>query len=324
MKRIAFSIALLAVASFMVSCQKDGVYSPKNKVSKIYYEYRNVENGRVDSQQKRLKEVWNWEDDKLTSVNYMSNDGSSIIYTDTYTYDGNRIASVSRSYEGSSEIISNQIFKYDGNDLTEVANFWYDRLVSTYTFIHKSGKITQMDVTYPEGGKSGYDQAMPEVLRMMFPDPLTADMVERYLEHAAKSDMVKSMSYVFTYKGSNVSKMEVLNIMTEIDDGIEYVSTGSSTEEFMYGNKSNPYYGLITDVSASSLSKNNVTKASVTTRYTETEAGELVMETNYPKPQVTTYTYTYDGSKATMQSGTYEWTEGSYSNSQTTTYYYEY
>lgn len=324
MKRIALSIALLAMAGFMVSCQKDGVYSPKNKVSKIYYEYRNVENGMVDSQQKRLKEVWNWEDDKLTSVNYMSNDGSSIIYIDTYSYDGNRLASVSRSYEGSSEIISNQIFKYDGNDLIEVTRFIYDRLVSTFTFTHKSGKIIQMDVTYPEGGKSSHDQNMPEVLRMMFPDPLTADMVERSLEHASKSDRVKSMSYIFTYKGSNVSKMEVLNITTEFDDGIEYVSTGSSTTEYTYGKKLNPFYGFFIEVSDASLSKNNVTKASVTTGYTETEAGELVMETSYPKPKVATYTYTYDGSKATMQSGTYEWTEGSYTNSQTTTYYYEY
>lgn len=322
MKKALFTMAVLAMVGLMVSCQKDGVFSPKNKVSKIYREYQEIRDGQtVNSMSKTLYNVWNWQDDKLVSIDYMS--GGQVSYTETYTYDGDHIVSAACTYEGSTEVFSNQVMTYDGSKLVKIEYFSRGTLTSTYTFTHKAGKIVQMDITYPEGTSDPYlDKSMPAMVRMMMPDMHTADIIERTASKAIT--YTYSMTYKFSYKGSNVSKIEIADIRTRTENNIEEVYTDTEIIEYSYDGKSNPFYELISSSGPQVLSKNNVLQASETSKTTRTENGELVQESNYLKPNVTDYTYTYEGDKPTVQTGTNTYTSGSTTYSYITTMYYEY
>ena len=52
MKKILTILAIACVAFIFAGCQKDGVYNPSKKISKIYY--------TSTSGNKSLQEIWTW------------------------------------------------------------------------------------------------------------------------------------------------------------------------------------------------------------------------------------------------------------------------
>lgn len=322
MKKALITMAVLAVAGIMASCQKDGAYSPKNKISKVYYEYDSLVDGVSSHTDKHLTEVWNWTDDKLDSINHMYADGTDISYVESYTYDGKHISLVEQHYPGYTEPFSKTVFTYDGNKLTQVENFSGSYLTSTYTFTHKAGKISQIDVTYPSGSNYDY-KSVPTVVRMMTAEVMPEEMMNKAFSRA-KASTTRTLSIKLSYLGSNVSKVDYSTIYTTVDNGMETVETRTTTTKYEYDGKSNPYYEMMGGLSPIYLSKNNVKKETYTSSESVTEDGELVEETNYLKEHVTEYTYTYDGSKPTMQSGKRTEVMGNRTDTYTKTYYYEY
>ncbi len=53
---------LLPVAVSLTSCHKDGVYNPKEKISRIYYAYSSPD--PFFNSDKELKEIWDWDGNK--------------------------------------------------------------------------------------------------------------------------------------------------------------------------------------------------------------------------------------------------------------------
>ena len=88
MKKVTLKLTALCMALFFVfafsSCEKDGVYNPSKKISKIYTQ--------GTGGQKYLSQVWSWDKNKLAKVEHYW--GNTFGYSSTYVYDKNRLSEI--------------------------------------------------------------------------------------------------------------------------------------------------------------------------------------------------------------------------------------
>ena len=106
-------IAALALMFVFASCEKEGVFNPKKKISEIYKSSSYSYDGETYNTPKYLSERWNWDGKILKSVDYYDNDGS-LDYSETYTYDKNRLPKVSWGSTSYYELV------YDKNKLSSI------------------------------------------------------------------------------------------------------------------------------------------------------------------------------------------------------------
>ena len=123
MKKILTIFAIACVALVFAGCQKDGVYNPSKKISKIYY--------TSTSGVKSLKQIWTWNGKLLDKIDYY--DGGSIYKTYNFTYDGKRLTRMS-NYANNRYIE----YKYDGSHLSEANVFSSGSLEYIYKFTYKT------------------------------------------------------------------------------------------------------------------------------------------------------------------------------------------
>ncbi|MCQ2271726.1 MAG: hypothetical protein MJZ72_02920 [Bacteroidales bacterium] len=294
MKRILlFAIAVAMVMTFG-SCHKEGKYTPSKKISRIYEE--------SSSDGRHLSQSWNWNKNKLQSINHHNYDGS-IYFTEDFTYKNGRISRIDLRFPDS---YSSDYFEitYDGGKLSRITEYYDGRLSNESSFTYKNGKISTMNETYYS--KHYKDEAMPTVkstfLSLIIPE-LSDRIVENLYRLSNKSGS-DFFTYSFEWKGNNISM-----IKCSYDEG------GTETK-FTYDNKKNPFYGLLDDGSPSLeavSSKNNVTSY---TDYYYNYDGETSIGT-------CTYTYTYDGNWPTSEryQVNHQFSFGIYYTSYGTTYY---
>lgn len=298
MKKIAklFFIAcgLLLIAA---SCEKEGVYNPKQKISKVYWSQKiNWQNGDYEDIEKHLSEVWNWEGNQLRSIQYYDEDGDWYGTEEYYYYANDRIYSINWQEPG--ELISNLEYKfeYDGKKLS-VINYYYDNdLIVQYEVSHQNGKISQIKYTYMDYNKKAIAMS-PTFFRIFLPemDAKTAKKLANKLnERKSETSIIR-----FKWSGKNISQV----IWGEEAD--------APFNEFTYDKKINPFKKFFDTDAVDELdfpvlnSQNNVVKCS-------TNYGSDVEELEY--------IYTYDGDYPIAKSYTER------NSSVTTTYneYYEY
>jgi YD repeat-containing protein len=323
MKRnlLIVAIALLTVA--FVSCKKDGVYKPKEKIAKIYKEWTTIDvttqvtpdmtTTRTDTmaQPRYVAEEWNWVDKTLGSVVIKDSHGNvdanvAYIYDDKnrltgLTFDGGK---VEYAYNEDKKLQSMKY--YEDNEL----GFSYD--------IEYEGKLPVKVAMTEYWGAS--DKNMSDFAKSLIPSYILKykELKEKGL--TAKATHTYTITANITWDGKNISQV----VTAEPDED-------PVTTTYEYDNNINPYYGMygavwVFEGEAEELhfaySKNNVVKE--TCSYTSN---------NKTITTIDEYTYEYDGKYPTSVTTVYRYentsSNGGYSFSykttttRTTTYEYK-
>lgn len=293
-RTITLLFGVLVLAS-MTSCtkEKDGVYTPKKKIQKVYVSTTDTE--------KHLSQSWDWDGKLLKAINHYHSNGS-LFWAETFTYDEGRLVRVDDS--NGPEYTT---YDYDGEMLKSANYFIGNKLETTATYSYSDGKLNKIVLTTDEdaksaGGSNLLSSVLPfstEILEVL--DGFRSDVAER---RSGKDDYVDELQ--LTWTGDNVSAI-VATIGEEI-----------MTITLQYDSKNNPCKGFLGVYSFDLneeiqngylfMSKNNITNAIFST-------DEESISFNY--------SYQYDGNGyPTMMVKTWVvWTDNSHYQYNT---YYEY
>lgn len=320
MKKVLIALSVIAMVGAMTSCKKDGVYNPKEKISRVYeqsaYSYSSSTRGVIESDPgtKRLECVYNWEKKQLSSIDYYSSNGT-IYSTDRFSYDGKQISKI----ENFTTNVT-YAYSYDGSKLAKIDRSYNGSLTHSYTIKHDGSKISQIDIQ-TMGGQTLDKSEAEKMLAFVLPQG-------RALENIAKAmtdvkftkGSVTNGSIKLTYDGKNIKSSEYIAGTTRV------------FTEYEYDANKNPFYGLLeasTD-GMSGISQNNVTSERVTENYVDYDN-----QSKTESYQIS-YTYTYDGKwpVTRIYTRTDTWTDDdyddyskasvTYTETETETTYYEY
>ncbi|MDD6582162.1 MAG: hypothetical protein PUF10_05730 [Bacteroidales bacterium] len=294
-KKIAMAALVCAVVFGFTSCNKDGVYKPKEKIEKIYVQY--------EGQDKVLTETWDWEDNLLKSIKHADTDPiGDNSYTETFTYDKKQVKSIS---DGTYTMTYN----YDGRYFDNIKVTEGSDEVGTMTFSHDGKLISKIDITLNDDDfmKSRMAESAMRFIAPEFACDFGKIMqAEAQRGFKGKTEMVVS----FEYDGVNVQKAIVRNNTANVEQVFTYT----------YSDYMNPFYKLFShsnDNNAYNQSKN---------------APATIHETNSAWNSTTwDYTYTYpsvDHKYPTQMTEKKVTTQviGNMTNTinNTTSYFYEY
>lgn len=294
-KKIAMAALVCAVVFGFTSCNKDGVYKPKEKIEKIYVQY--------EGQDKVLTETWDWEDNLLKSIKHADTDPiGDNSYTETFTYDKKQVKSIS---DGTYTMTYN----YDGRYFDNIKVTEGSDEVGTMTFSHDGKLISKIDITLNDDDfmKSRMAESAMRFIAPEFACDFGKIMkAEAQRGFKGKTEMVVS----FEYDGVNVQKAIVRNNTANVEQVFTYT----------YSDYMNPFYKLFShsnDNNAYNQSKN---------------APATIHETNSAWNNTTwDYTYTYpsvDHKYPTQMTEKKVTTQviGNMTNTinNTTSYFYEY
>lgn len=303
MKKITFLATAVAVVCLMAGCQKDGKYTPKEKISKIYNEssytnsYFDGEEWQTESDGsgKQLSEVWTWDGKMVSQIAYM--DEGEAYNTIKFTYDGKQLAEAS---DGEKRMV----FTYDGKKLEKIEMFAKNTTEAqmVMTFERDGKKISKIIMT--SNGEWDKKGAMSRLQRLAFagilPESRVVDrMMKDVCARAAKAD--RTVTYSLTWDGDNVSKFSGTMDGESMTVSFSYDDKNNPTQGFLFALVEGEYYGT------ECFSENNVTKIV----YTYSDGSES--ESNEES-----FTYTYDGNWPLTRTSTYSY------GSEAEGYRYEY
>ena len=239
---------ILGLCLLTAGCQKEGIYKPGKKISKIFTTY--------ESGEKRLYQTWNWDGNLLKSISFF--DGSSEM---RFQYNGKQLSAI---YElGGSNFY--YLFHYDkkGKRLDSL-DIYKDVSYENVKVRH----VAHYDFSYNEEGLiSGYKEDVyafgvwkegNDVLRLVLqcaipglPDPVAQKLAKPRTQSKGDEEICDRISVSFTYQGENVTECHILT-----DDRIEDNYT------FTYTDYLNPSYKLFqsTSFSSSGLYSKNLVK----------------------------------------------------------------
>jgi hypothetical protein len=230
-KHLLFIAFLLALCVSFNSCGKveDGVYNPKQKISKIYedFTYDEITN-------KELIQEWTWEKNQLSKIDYCSSnpdDETQIIYSDRFFYNGNKLVKIEQN-DGS----NTQLF-YDGSKLKNIEV--YDRNQSKWLsmiFTYTNNKISKI-IIEEEKYKNNAFGAM--FLPFFFPNKFISKIAKCFEENGKKSDMLITYNVNYNYTGDNIKEMVV-----DIFEGESHLVL--TANYLSHDNKQNPFYKKFT------------------------------------------------------------------------------
>ena len=268
MKKTLTILAIACIAFVFTGCQKDGVYNPSKKISKIYY--------TSTSGNKSLQEIWTWNGKLLDRIDFYS--GGTVSYSYNFTYDGNRLTRMN-NYANNRSVE----YKYDGSHLSETNVFYSGSLEYIYKFSYKSGKLETMTCT--STGKGSNEKMEINPLTFVFGPEISQAIEKTQKILAAKNNRKSTYSetYKFTWENGEISKCVV---SYQEDGDYEEITT-----IFTYDKKKNPFSGAFVNfyieenVEDGCFSKHNIIKMDCT----EMEDGEIENWT-------ITYDYSYNKS----------------------------
>lgn len=294
MKRLSFLLVIALICSVMVSCNKEGQFSPKKKISKITCsassksEYYDEYDGWVtydESSSNYVSEIWNWNGKQLESIDHFDSDGT-LESTEYFVYDGKKLTSI--NWGGAARYD----FIYEKGKLSTIELYSGSTRAAIYDITHDGNKISKISVTSFDA-KAANAHPLPSWILNLPQRPQRQNNM-----NAPKETYTYEMQ--FKWAGDNVEQ-------------VTYLEAGAKEDiYFTYDNKLNPMYGLW-DVEGSDvnsiLSKNNVTREEY--RYD----GES---------DVYTYSYTYSGNVPSTQTSSYNYSSDDYRYSSTSTTIYDY
>lgn len=300
MKKLAFCAAALAILCLMSACsEKEGVYSPKKKIAKVYqastyiYGYHDEVSDSwfydTNSSPKTLAEDWTWDGSKLSKItiyetgNVISKGEVADIIN--FTYDGKQATRI----EGYDQYMT---ISYDGSKLKQVQIFDKEdnELEGAMEFVHDGKKITKINVTINDEDlvKSPSAMNLQKVLfRGILPTIDQADRVVAAMDKVVKSNGAKAQRTIpveLTWTGDNVTGISMNQMGMTISGTYVFDNKNNPYQNFLFG-----IIGTMEDGSMIIFNKNNVTKAVMKTQMS-------FMGQTFTETEEYNYSYTYDGS----------------------------
>lgn len=299
MKKYGLStIVCVVFALIFTACDKEGVYNPKQKISKIYAQY--YYDLEEITPPKELAETWIWDKNLLVKIVYEAEDQSY----DIFEYDGKQISKIKNYYDGEQE--GYLTFTYEKSTLKKIEYFYESTLCLSAEITHDGKKISKVKMT------EYYDDIEEEVGE--------EEYAVKNLTHKDKAFnlihlFIPGQKKHFLYK--NLHKSETYNYtITYVYDGDNIISEKWIYEDatdfttYTYDDKLSPYYNFINYAESLATSKNNILTMKQQFSY-EGESDEFTG----------TFTYEYDGKWPVKSTGEYK-SEGEHVF--TDVYYYEY
>lgn len=232
-------LALCVLAS-VSSCKKEGVYTPSEKISKVYISSTGTD--------KYLNQSWEWNGKLLNSVSHYHSNGS-LNWTENFTYDGKRLSRVD-NYADS----EHTVYVYDGKFL-KCANYYVmDELDATVNYTYANGKLLKMEVMYFDLKAKANNHLRSSFIFLPEEIAETVDKCVAKLRSDNQVKEVETMTYQFFWDGDNVIKIMVTEYGEVCVVTLQYDKKNNPTKGF------HSLYSEIDDNPASYFSKNNVTK----------------------------------------------------------------
>lgn len=266
-KCIVFCFCFAALALFS-TCNKDqdGVYNPSKKIHKIYYLKEDVQ---------ELQEVWNWNGNLLSSIDYYL-DGV-VYYTNSFYYDNDRLTTIQNE-------TSYATFNYDGDKIDGIKIFWngVEDPSTIYSFEYKGNKLSTLKIILKENLISPTKKNLVNPLKYILPQFCNdiEKVVVKCMDETKGKYQTETITLNLTWSGGNITQVE-----TSVVEG-SY--TMQEKTKCTYDNKENPvkgFLGVYTGGVADNFhcNKNNVlTSNTLDGIYTYTVTNSYEYEGNYP------------------------------------------
>jgi len=280
MKKVLYTaLALLLVSAVFVNCQKDGIFNPKQKISKV--------SQPLDGITLRLEE-WTWEGDLLSRISYFHRD--TIVKNKVY-YFYEKKQLVRMEYAD----FSYCTIKYDGSQYSEI-NFFtqFERNTSTLKFTYEKKKVSQIVETRYANPQKSMGDAENKLMSAFFPK-IVLEAMDKHMSKTAlqkaNEDVVLTHKLTYDDKGDNLKEWRISQtLISKVGESMltklrETVLTYDS-----YDDKVNPYYASSpAGEGYAAFYKNNPTKVTFN-----------MYEDNLPiagSTDIFNYTYQYDDKK---------------------------
>lgn len=321
MKRIAFVFAVLFCVTAFVSCNKSGVFRPKEKISSVWYEseeqtmfYR--DSSIIKSAVKKYQtEAWEWDGKNLKSRIVYNRDNSEK-YNYVYEYNkDNRLIGITTPLEKKARI---RFIYNDKKILKEVKYFTEtfsenDLPYRKLEFTYDGKKVTSIKETINKQRYPRSYAAAPSLLSCLVSEDMAEEIEVNAVRPKIERDVVVN-DYVFEWDGHNVSKV---TITTTAGENITVANIS-----YTYDEKKNPFMARVSgyvegnaieldsnNAFCAVASKNNVVSCSYAddSELTITEECQYTYDGKYPVAKVvervrkgtlstttTNATYTYE------------------------------
>jgi hypothetical protein len=220
MRRNTVLLMMMAIALTIgsYSCKKEGVYNPKKKISRIYYQ--GYEAAKI------LIEKWTWDGNSLSKITAGDNS-----YFWEFQYKDKRIDRITSS-EG-----DYFIFSYDKKLLQQIELFSENgTLVDLYEFDRTKDKVTTVTNTY-YGYKSNSIQQnshyLNMVLRGFLPQPIADDLSLKQKRNSSPDRKAATLviTYEYVWEKNNIKSLYV-----------SYSSGDYEEYSYKYDKFRNPFY----------------------------------------------------------------------------------
>jgi len=293
-------VLLLALCVSFNACEKDGVFKPKQKISKIFADFKdysyewNEEIGEYEITEilypKQLVQDWTWDKNKLGKIDFWGfyfrwddEIPTPMIYsTDRYFYEKNKLVRIEQDQGFYSEI------SYKGSKIEKLESYDGGRkLWQIMDFTYEKNKISKILITiYPSDYAKNIEG---KFLATFLPKEFVSKIVKKTEKNRSKKS-IESITFTvnYTYTGDNVKEM----IITYNEEGYQFQFNANYIS---YDTKHNPLYKKLgVDIDEEFMfgnsivsSKNNPLEA----KYVYTEIDE---EDSYNSTAKYQFTYTYN------------------------------
>ena len=263
MKKINQILGLVltcCVVFAFTSCQKDGMYKPKEKITQISLQ---TNGGPTE-----VVEQWTWEKGLLTQINYVD-DGDVA----TFTYNGKQVSEITTKSG------QKMTFAYDGKFVTGCTITSDGEMVAEYTFTHNDDNlISGIEAKF----STDFDLKTSRLIKMLN-RIITPGIAEQQNSFYLKEKGVYTMTQTFTYEKSNI-----ISSNTKYSTGGVYDATYTYYTDYM-----NPFYHLLSYFT-DGFSKNALSESVTTNNIISTQVDKL--KVTYPTvngkyPTQATYSY---------------------------------
>ena len=282
MKRlVSIALVLLLTGAAFTGCQKDGVYNPKNKISKVYKSVNGF---------KTLEEQWTWDGNILHNVAYFKDD-TTMSYKWYYLYEKKQLVKVENTSN-----LSYIAITYSGSQYDKVEFFdKFGRKSRTFAYTYDGKKVSKIDATIYKNPQKAMVAEDYDVLSAFIPMEILEETDKQIAKSAPlKSDEDNIINYALTYNDKgNLSEWKITN-----NNDIKKLQVVVYKYE-AYDENKNPFYASYPRVDDGGIgfappcfSKNNPTKVSCKVTINSEQSGDVV---SYD------YSYQYNGKKFPTQ-----------------------
>jgi hypothetical protein len=225
MKKIVTKTALLVLLlisfALFVSCEKQYVYHPKQKIKRIYKEVPNYF-------PKYLSQEWTWEKNKLIKIDYYYYD--NFRFSENYYYEGDKLVKVADE-EGYFQIA------YNGSKNTNIQYFRDDgKLLAVWDFSYSNNKVSKIIFSGDYMNEICCKNIESGFVSTFIPKEIISVIAERNTNrNSAKSPAQDIRTLFFTYDGDNIKEIK----MELIEEGEPFYMTYTYNS---YDKMLNPFY----------------------------------------------------------------------------------